>query len=553
MLASSLLLASLVPLVLLSRAFPQEDKRQALLAQLKGLAQRLDLLSEEQEQPGNLSYELPWKPGKVVIADVEDLSKPGMHFHKQVNADLIGASEKGQVLIVTSKAARDGNLSLTINNNQYLLIGGVAKVCRTIFIDRVAKDIEGSFSVYRAFTVGKGEILLDDFGRIRFKSHGGDCFKGSPVLRVKYGLPSSIDTSAHQETRLSSKYLIYQNVGRLESSYNIQHLSLSRKLVPKDEWEKMLGVENINDAATGQINVEMREQLTMQYCGLVRDQAIEHVAAFFHELDVEQINNVEKELLVRALITDHWGDRVFEKLISNMRKLIVGQAISLIRFIQLWDAVKKGYGFENSALKEIQAELGALRDATTDEKKALLLKACNFIWPKARDRKGDIFPFLSILMEQEPLMRDSIFFGRKVPLESKLQLDRDVCDKLSGKLMFFTRHIYNHQSFPLWLTLPCVDEPERAGDQLVMEATFRLVAQINGNGRMFTFGSDYVDSVGEEMVKIASYGAEPQVEVDNAFIADPHKFTLALLEGVLIYQHVRTEEHDEATEPAASQ
>lgn len=223
MLVLSFVLFAQVPIVLLMDAFRGKERHESLYEQLRIVAQRLNLLQPEDPRPVKSVGELPWRPERLVAANMEAINTQKIVFTNHIQTDLIEAGEKGKVLVLP-RGRRSDSLTLCINHDRYALIGGVVELL----------DEGRYFVCHQAFTVDKVGIVYGDLGRSQFVMDHRACFDGVPIKRDEYMLPRFVEIVRGKQLFLRYEYLIYEYVDCLTSPYEIQHLGLSDKLVPED-------------------------------------------------------------------------------------------------------------------------------------------------------------------------------------------------------------------------------------------------------------------------------------------------------------------------------
>lgn len=230
--------------------------------------------------------------------------------------------------------------------------------------------------------------------------------------------------------------------------------------------------------------------------------------------------------------------------IDNTLGGIIGQGIALLRFILLWDAIKKELPLKNDILEAIRIELLELKEEEIENKKSLLMRTCEFIQHNAEDHEHDPFPFFSILREQDSTITEALVAGLENPLSNDAQIGEVFCDDLSDELA-----IYHHRNdwrirVPYWLKIPCGGNSKR-------KVTFKLIAAFDQDGKLVTCGVDYDHSRNEEILRLASYGLQSYVEIVNSSLPSSQQ-SLSAGNRLLIYQHFRDNDRFSKTRPALS-
>lgn len=244
------------------------------------------------------------------------------------------------------------------------------------------------------------------------------------------------------------------------------------------------------------------------------------------------------------LVTDNYVRDVLG--IKKQLDGILGQGIALIRFIQLWAVIRPDDDFESGELEEIKFRLENLSDGETEQIGDLLVNACRLIQSAVNDDEEDddsedsyysgedddqLYPFLKALMVREPTIGASFYIDPEELFAPKEPFEGYECDNLTNDWAFSTPSLNGAKDVPYWVNIPC------RGD-LRNQATFKLIAIIDWNGRMTTIGIDY-DHLGDDMIfKLAHYGSQPYVEISNSPIPDAQKLSVEMPYGILIYQHV---------------
>lgn len=135
--------------------------------------------------------------------------------------------------------------------------------------------------------------------------------------------------------------------------------------------------------------------------------------------------------------------------------------------------------------------------------------------------------------------------GLEYTLDPELEIQESVCDDLSNELVFLGQSLYPQERLPYMLSVPCRGNPSK-------RATFKLVAAINTAGDMITFGIGYDPSGTEEILQVAAYGADPQIEGYNSpLLEDPHTWRVSMYNKYLAYQHLGPEVRLKKTKCAA--
>lgn len=221
---------------------------------------------------------------------------------------------------------------------------------------------------------------------------------------------------------------------------------------------------------------------------------------------------------------------------SNLPWTIVKRGIRLVQFIQVWNAVRPRRRFVNDTLREMSTNLLVLKDDDVEEKRSLLLKACEFMQFNAcDDSRFEWFPFLSILKEQDSTAGQSFFPDLEGPLDSSLHLEEGVCNNLSDELMFFVRKAHEEVAVPYLLNVPCRGN----SGKVVM---FRLVAQISIGDGMVSFDIGRNSSSRDGKILQIAHSHWSHFRVSNLPVSDPQNLTFSMLGGLFVYQHVQHEE-----------
>lgn len=420
-----------------SVALSREERRNLSCEQLKYKARELGLLlSEDKGSPGSVC-ELSWDPERVVNAGEGRNICETSNLDQYVCTVLIEISTLGQILVV-SPGTQGLPLSAQINQSQYILIGGIAR-----FFDRDRQALS-----YHPFTADKTEISCNRFEHMPFirRPERASCFDGSQLRRDEHMLPSSVVIHDGTTISITYEYGLYQDVGPLETPYDLQHLRLNDKLVNMNDLKNLHGIP------------------------------------------------------------------------SSLHMRFVAQAISLIRFIQLLDAFNAEYILENPGLNDLRSKLQALKVEVTEKKtKDMLLEACAFIFHSHCNDISSKHPFLSILMQREPIMRNFIFFDEEYPFYPGSKVEEYVCDGdlLLDRMMFYASSDLSSETLPQFLSVDCPGEPGRA-------VSLELLAAIDCKGNMITFGSGASLPRNEKIYRIARYADKPHVQIVNFPIRESH-------------------------------
>lgn len=229
--------------------------------------------------------------------------------------------------------------------------------------------------------------------------------------------------------------------------------------------------------------------------------------------------------------------------IKDKSKTLITQAFSLLRFIQVWDAIKPEEAFESGDLEEIRAQLQVLEEGKDEKAKGIVLKACRFLYDNRISDDFADYSFLAILRRRESTIQGSFFSDQESHRVPKMQLAEAVCDSLSNELMFDCQSSYVQQDHPYLLHIPCIDNPKK-------RAIFKLVARLDAWGNLFTFDNEY-DPLRDEMIfKIATYGASSYVMPRTWLVSNLQELTISMYGALFIYQHFRPDKGFKRTKVA---
>lgn len=235
--------------------------------------------------------------------------------------------------------------------------------------------------------------------------------------------------------------------------------------------------------------------------------------------------------LIHDLVTKNDVERIFG---LDVMEDTIRQGIALVRFIQLLNVLRPEHCFKSPELVKISAGLQALKDedgeAVGEKLRGILIDAIKFIHQSADDEDDAEFPFLSILMDQEPTI-DSIFYGLELPPNEKSD-----GAYLLGKLLIIAPPSYEKEYHQYKVRLRLADNHEKVD-------IFCLRAAITRQGTLTTIGIQKDQPNGEEVFRIAHYGVKPQVKIKNYLNRGPQHLPLFRAPGQLfIYQHTGIED-----------
>lgn len=252
----------------------------------------------------------------------------------------------------------------------------------------------------------------------------------------------------------------------------------------------------------------------------------------------QDMGRLEAPYDINYLSTTHVDDalksRIHCPVIEDLRKIIIEQGISLVRFIQLLRAFKTEYNFVHSLLVEIDVEIQATKDKGLGSGIMALSKACDFIFNNALGNATNDYSFWTVLMNEEPEIGNILLNLEKL-FDREAKIEENLCDGLSNKLMVYNQELLGVDC-PLKLAISCHGQSNKV-------AIIHLRASIDSAGNITTYGIDPNPlNNGEEIAKIAYYSASPHIEIINIPIRDPRQSPMVFPQAqLLIYQHIRTE------------
>lgn len=245
---------------------------------------------------------------------------------------------------------------------------------------------------------------------------------------------------------------------------------------------------------------------------------IQHLDLFGHTMFAAVISNLDQELGI-----------------TNSRNKLIGQSVCLVRFLQLWAAIRGDKAFVNLELQKIRSLLCDVENGEAGKREELLLEAGKFIYHNYGDHEKEPHSFLSILREQDDTIGKAFFTGLGDILDPEVKLEQDGCNKLSNELLFFVKSVRKKDAYPYLLKVPCTDNPENV-------ATFKLVAILGIFGEMHTYGIRSDPSGIEHILNQSCYNVRlPYINTTNRFIASPQDL-LFYFDDLVIYQHVQEDE-----------
>lgn len=125
--------------------------------------------------------------------------------------------------------------TLNINKDRYALVGGVVQITND----------DGSLSPYDTFTADKNGISIEGLKHSPFVKGDRPCLYEPYLAMGVHELPMCAELSDGVQLYLHYKYLIYLNIGSLETPYGIRRLSQSPALVTDDDLKELPLTDNV--------------------------------------------------------------------------------------------------------------------------------------------------------------------------------------------------------------------------------------------------------------------------------------------------------------------
>lgn len=197
--------------------------------------------------------------------------------------------------------------------------------------------------------------------------------------------------------------------------------------------------------------------------------------------DIKKLSYLHDPLMVREL-----NALLYQE---DRDEYVASHAISLIRFVQLWNAIQKEQShFIDNKLELIRSNVEALKgDDVKEERekiKTTWIMAYEFLHQHHEGHFDCVCPLLSILKAKEPTMKNARFLGEESPFYCEFEDDGATHKDPPEELLFYAPTKDSNEKFPL-TAITCAGE----------EASIELIAVIDYYGIMYTFnmGSDHVN------------------------------------------------------------
>lgn len=235
--------------------------------------------------------------------------------------------------------------------------------------------------------------------------------------------------------------------------------------------------------------------------------------------DIKQLRYLS-DIHVRSEVLKRFDHKVLDERMMQ-------QAVCLIRFIHIWEAVQgKESQFGNIQLEEMRLQIRDLANNVKVEKVQTietLTMAIKFLQPHYEDYFTRPYPFLSILKAEEPTMWNVRFLHENNPFYDESKNYENNNDGLIEELFFYIPSRNLEEGLPSTVTMGFEKVP------LELIAAFS-----DGGDRVYTFGTGYDDANGDTIFQMACYSDPSPVKIINT----PHRgipSSITKIEANLLY------------------